>query len=239
MFTNSPPLCILAHVYYPELWNDLSDYICKLPEGQFSLYVNLVDTTFSHELLSRIRDRFPFARIYISENRGRDIGGFLRLLENIHIDDYRIYGLIHTKKSEHLPEYGGRLWRESLLAALMGTKECATENISLMLADDSIGLLAAENCRHQDISKNNEKYNELLDRLNIGADARSVEYVAGTIGFLRTDVLRRVFEGIRNLPFENGDGKSMDFHKDGQWEHATERIIGNVVRDMGYRFEWR
>ena len=236
---NSPQLCILAHVYYTELWNELSDYICNLPEGMFALYVNLVDTTFSHELLSRIRDRFPFSRIYISENRGRDIGGFLRLLENIHIDDYRIYGLIHTKKSTHLPEHGGRIWRERLLTSLMETKECATENISLMLADDSIGLLAAESCRHQDISKNNEKYNQLLDRLNIGAGARNVEYVTGTMGFLRADVLRRVFEGLRNLPFENGNGKSMDFHRDGQWEHAAERVIGNVVRDMGYRFEWR
>ena len=239
LFTNSPQLCILAHVYYTELWNELSGYICNLPEGKFALYVNLVDTTFSHELLSRIRDRFPFSRIYISENRGRDIGGFLRLLENIHIDDYRIYGLIHTKKSTHLPEHGGRIWRERLLTSLMETKECATENISLMLADDSIGQLAAESCRHQDISKNSEKYDQLLDRLNIGAGARSVEYVTGTMGFLRADVLRRVFEGLRNLPFENGNGKSMDFHRDGQWEHAAERVIGNVVRDMGYRFEWK
>ena len=249
----TPPLCVLAHVYYAELWDELSGYLRNLPEGRFVLYVNLVDTTLSHELVSRIRDRFPSSRIYISENRGRDVGGFVRLLKNIRIDDYRMYGLFHTKMSPHLQKYGtkmlrdgelvspdaGKIWRERIFTALMATRERAAENVDLMLEDETIGEIAPASCRRQEVGKNPEKYHALLDWLDVGAGARDVEYASGTMGFLRADVLRRVFEGIRDLPFEKGDDQSMEFHMEGQWEHAVERIIGNVVRDMGYRFEWR
>ena len=249
----TPPLCVLAHVYYAELWDELSGYLGNLPEGRFALYVNLVDTTLSHALVSRVRDRFPFSRIYISENRGRDIGGFVRLLKNVRIDDYRIYGLFHTKMSPYFQKYGasvvrdgktvtpdgGKIWRERIFTALMGTRERAAENVDLMLEDETIGEMAAASCRRQEMGENREKYHILLDRLDIGAGARDVEFASGTMGFLRADVLRRVFEGIRDLPFEKGDGQSMKYHMDGQWGHAVERIIGNVVRDMGYRFEWR
>ena len=234
-----PPLCLLTHVYYPELWAELSGYIGNLPEDAYHLYVNLVDTTFSHDLISRIRDRFPSARIYVSENHGRDIGGHIRLLENVQRDNYRVYGLIHTKMSPQLPTKEAALWRGRLLAALMGTKERAAENIDLMLKDETIGQIAAVDCRHTEIAGNQEDYDLLLDRLDIGASARDVEYVTGTMMFLRADVLWRVFDGVRTLPFEHGDAKSSGFHRDGQWEHAVERIIGSVVRDMNYRFEWR
>ena len=63
--------------------------------------------------------------------------------------------------------------------------------------------------------------------------------MTGTMMFLRAEVLRRLFDGVRDLPFEDSSGRSLDFHMDGQWEHAVERVIGSVVRDMNYRLEWR
>ena len=237
--TDTPALCVLAHVYYPELWNELSGYIGNLPEKAYDLYVNLVDTTFDPKLVSDIRDRFPSARIQISKNRGRDIGGHVRLLENIRIGDYRLYCLLHTKKSPQLSKAQAILWRRGLLNPLMGAKERAAENVALMLKDETIGLMAAADYRYTEIDDNEEKYEILLDRLGIGHDCKAVECVTGTMMFLRTDVLRRIFDTVRDLPFEDGSGKSSDFQSDGQWEHAVERIVGRVVRDMGYRSEWR
>ena len=236
---DAPPLCVLAHVYYPELWNELAGYVGNLPKDMYDLYVNLVDTTFDHEIVSRIRDRFPSARIYVSENRGRDIGGHVRLLENVRIEDYRMFGLVHTKVSSHVTGEKAARWRSRLLDALMGTKKRARENVNLMLKDRTIGQMAAADCRHTEVDGNREKYDLLLDKLDVGAGAREVECVTGTMMFLRAEVLRRLFDGIRDLPFEDGSGRSPDFHRDGQWEHAVERVIGSVVRDMNYRLEWR
>ena len=237
--SSARPLCVLAHVYYPELWDELSEYLSNLPEETWDLYVNLVDTSFSQGLIMRIRETFPSARIYISENVGRDIGGFCQLLRNLRMEDYRLFCLVHTKKSPHMGKGEVQLWRRKLLTPLMGTRERAVENIKLMLMHDEIGLIGSLQCRYTELNDNPKKYFELLTRLGVSEESSDVEFLSGTMMFVRREVLQRVAEVASDIPFERGEGKSLAFHRDGQWAHAVERAFGAVVRDMNYRFEWR
>ena len=232
-------LCVLVHVYYPELWPELAAYIANLPRASHDLYVNLVDGTFSQQLLTDIRAAFPEARIYISENAGRDIGGHFQLLRNLRIEDYAVFCLLHTKRSPHMAPGEVQRWRRRLLLPLLGSPERALENLELLRTDAAIGQLGAEACRYTELGANSEKYLEALKRLGIEEDASQVEFLTGTMMFVRADVLRRVFERLRDVPFEAGDGRDTAFHRDGQWAHAVERAIGAVVRDMGYRCAWR
>ena len=233
------PLCVLAHIYYPDLWDELAQYLANLPEDTYDLYVNLVDTTFTQELEQRIRDAFPAARIYVGKNVGRDIGGHFQLLRNVSMENYRFFCLIHSKKSPHLSTGDALLWRRRLLTPLLGTRELAIENLKLMLTDDTIGLIGSRRCRDTELKDNAEKFMELLDLLNVGPESRAVEFLSGTMMYLRREVLQRIFESCKDLPFEKGDDTPLQFHLDAQWAHAIERGIGNVVRDMNYRFEWR
>ena len=237
--SSTRPLCVLAHVYYPELWDELSEYLSNLPEETFDLYVNLVDTSFSQGLIMRIRETFPSARIYVSENVGRDIGGFFQLLRNLRMEDYRLFCLVHTKKSPHMGKGEVQLWRRKLLTPLMGTRERAIENIKLMLMHDEIGLIGSLQCRYTELNDNPEKYFELLNRLGVSEKANDVEFLSGTMMFVRREVLQRVAEVASDIPFENGEDESLAFHRDGQWAHAVERAFGAVVREMNYRFDWR
>ena len=233
------PLCVLAHIYYPDLWEELAGYLVNLPDGIYDLYVNLVDTTFTPELEKRVRDAFPDANICVSENVGRDIGGYFRLLRNVSMEDYRFFCLIHSKKSPHLARGDAVLWRRRLLTPLLGTQTLAVDNLKLMLTDETIGLIGSRRCRDTELRDNNDKFMELLDLLNVGPESRDVEFLSGTIMYLRREVLQRIFETCKDLPFEKGDDTPLRFHLDAQWAHAIERVIGNVVRDMNYRFEWR
>ena len=233
------PLCVLAHVYYPELWPELASYIDNLPNETYDLYVNLVDATFSQESLADIRAAFPQARVYVSENIGRDIGGHFQLLRNLRMEDYDIFCLLHTKRSPHMAPGEAQRWRRKLLLPLLGSGECAAENIALMQGDETVGQLGSAACRYTELNDNPDRYFDALRRLGVDEDPAAVEFLSGTMMFVRGAVLRRVFEGLRDVPFEMGDGGSVAFHRDGQWAHAVERAIGAVVRDMGYRFEWR
>ena len=132
-----------------------------------------------------------------------------------------------------------QLWRRKLLTPLMGTRDRAVENIELMLTHDEIGILGSRQCRYTELNDNPEKYFELLDRLGIRETPSDVEFLSGTMMFLRREVLQRVVEVASDLPFEHGQDESLAFHRDGQWAHAVERAFGAVVRDMNYRFEWR
>ena len=233
------PLCVLAHIYYPDLWEELAGYLVNLPEDTYDLYVNLVDTTSTQELEQRIRDAFPAANIYVSENVGRDIGGHFQLLRNVRMEDYRFFCLIHSKKSPHLGTGDALLWRRRLLTPLLGTRELAIENLKLMLTDDTIGLIGSGRCRDTELKDNAEKFTKLLDLLDVRPESRDVEFLSGTMMYVRREVLQRIFETCKDLAFEEGDDTHLRFHLDSQWAHAIERVIGNVVRDMNYRFEWR
>ena len=236
---NSRVLCVLAHVYYPELWSELSGYLANLPPNCYDLHINLVDTTFTQELLSSVREDFPEARVFISENEGRDIGGHFRTLQNVHIADYRLFFLIHTKKSPHMSEGEVQLWRRKLLRPLLGTAKIASDNISRLLADESIGMLGAERCRYTELNDNPEKYFDLLECFGVKKEHHKVDFLSGTMMFLRREVLERVFVEAGAIEFEPGDEKSLTFHRDGQWAHAIERVLPAVARDMNYRVEWR
>ena len=233
------PLCVLAHVYYPDLWEELAWYLANLPENAYDLYVNLVETTHTRELEQRVRDTFPAANVVISQNVGRDVGGHFQLLRNIATGDYRFFCLVHSKKSPHLASGDALLWRRRLLIPLLGTRELAIENLKLMSTDDTIGLIGSRMCRDTELRDNTGKFAELMDMLDVKPESRDVEFVSGTMMYLRREVLQRIFETCKDLPFEKGDDTPLDFHLDAQWAHAIERVIGNVVRDMDYRFEWR
>ena len=232
-------LCVLVHVYYPELWDELSRYIENLPVGGYDLYVNLVEDTFDTGLLRRVRDAFPDARVYISENVGRDIGGYFRLLDNLRIEDYPLFCLLHTKKSPHMAEGEVQRWRRRLLEPVLGTRECAADNIRTMLEDETVGIVGSSHCRYTEMDANREKYDTLLEALYISESSDEVEFLSGTMMLLRGDVLRRVFEAAQGVAFERSDAVTVEGDPDGAWAHAVERVFGAVVRDSGYRIEWR
>ena len=232
-------VCVLAHVYHADLWNELASYIGNLLDIPHHLYVNLVDSTWTEELMSEVRARFPEARIYISQNKGRDIGGFFNLLGNLEIDAYEIFCLLHTKKSPHIGELLATKWRRELLSAILGTPAIAMENILLMLNDNSVGQIGSGRWRNTEITANTRNYSKLLRMLSIGGDARECEYLSGTIMLIRGAILERLYETLKDLQFEHGDDKPVTFHRDGQYAHAVERVIGSLLRELRFEFVWR
>ena len=230
-------ICVFAHVYYAELWDELSRHIANLPEGIYDLYVNIAEGGVTRKITPAIKSKFPNAKIQVNKNFGRDIGGFFRLWENIQAEDYHAVCLLHTKKSPHVEGIGG-VWRGDLLRAILGTKERATENIKIMQVDKSVGQIGALNWRQVEPDICELKYAQLLEKIGCPEQVE-VEYLAGTMMFARTEVLAKVFSVVKDIELELGDDLSQKAHGSGQWAHAVERFIGHTVEAMGYRFFWR
>jgi len=238
--TSTPPrLCCLVHVFYPDLWPELAVYLRSLVEFHFDLRINISEPCYSRQLEIDIRREFPTATIKVSPNRGHDIGGQFFLLADIDFDDYDVFLLAHTKKA---PQYDRRsvdAWRHGLLNALIGTPDIARENLNLFATDRTLGCIGAARHRGTGLAGNEAAYRHLLRELCIAPRYHEPEFVAGTMLMTRSSVLKRLFEGLRDVPFEPADGKPPEFHLDGQLEHAIERIIGSVVRDEALRMGWR
>ena len=231
-------ICVFAHVYYAELWDELAQHIANLPEEIYDLYVNIIESGATRKIMPAIKSQFPSAKVQVNKNFGRDIGGFCWLWENIQAEDYHAVCLLHTKKSPHLGDDAGSVWREDLLRAILGTKERAEENIKIMQVDKSVGQIGALNWRQVEPDICELKYAQLLEKIG-RYEQVEVEYLAGTMMFARTKVLAEVFSVVKNLELELGDDLSQKDHGSGQWAHAVERFIGHTVETLGYRFFWR
>jgi hypothetical protein len=230
-------LCILAHLYYPDTWDEIRGYIANAGANT-DLYVNLVDSTFTAEVITKIRSDFPAAMVYISENHGRDIGGFCRLAEISRKKTYLAYVLVHGKKSPHVSEQYVKRWKKNLLNAILGSEQRVKKNVEIMSLDEQVGIIASAYHRHTEIGANDNLFAKALSIYQIDQENAAVEYVSGTMMMVRSEVMLKIVEHANDLEWENGDDLQLDKHIDGQWAHAIERIFGNVMKQQGYKFYW-
>src|SRR3984957_4701391 len=92
----SVAVAVVAHIYYEDTWADIAGALRGL-----TIPFDLIVTTVAgrERLIESIRRIFPRAELEIVENRGRDIGPFLALLERGRLDGYRYICKVHGKKS--------------------------------------------------------------------------------------------------------------------------------------------
>ena len=231
-------VCVLIHVFHTDIFPELIAYARSF-EGLLSgVFINVANSTWSLPFQRQIRDLCPGAFTLVSPNTGRDIGGFLRLLANLEIQNYELFAFMHTKMSPHIAREKGDYWRRRLLNAFAGNTEIAEGCVRLFRENPDIGVIASEEWRATDIGNNLEQYEMLLDRFGIEPEYRDVEYVSGTMFMVRREIVQRIYECLKDVEFESGDGATLESNIDGQIAHAAERVIGSVVRQMGYRFEW-
>jgi tetratricopeptide (TPR) repeat protein len=231
-------LAVLFHLYYFDLWDEIREYLHNIEE-EFDFYVNIVESIWTPEIHDRIRQDFPQARIQISQNRGKDIGGHLASMDLIDFSQYDVFCLIHTKKSPHVSHLISDQWRKDLYEAILGSQEKVKTNLEIMRKDLSVGLIGSRYWRNTDVLNNSEHYEKLLNVFDIKAEARTCEYLSGTMMFVRPLIWKTIYDKFKNNDLEAGDGKDLDFQKDGQIAHALERIIGNLVRHHGMRLFWQ
>jgi lipopolysaccharide biosynthesis protein len=231
-------VCCLIHVYYGDLWAELADSIRHFGRIPVDLRVNVAARPRCEETADKVRKDFPDALVRISPNRGRDIGGFFALMRDLDFERYDVICLLHTKKSPHLSDELGRRWRRDLLDAILVDTSTAAINVGRMLQDPTIGVVASARWRRTEIGPNRRRYRAYLDRLAISPENRKCEFAAGTMMFVRPRVLKTLYSALADVEFENYDGLPLRAQLDGQAMHAIERVVGNVVRELGLRFAW-
>jgi hypothetical protein len=236
----APRIGVHLHLFYPDLWDEISAYLAHLPAG-FGLHV----TTHKHDepLFAAIAQRFPGASISVTPNRGLDIGPFLSLLGAGTFDRYAYVCKIHSKKTPDPgggESYFGRAWRRRLLHELLGSPAQVAKILSLFDADERVGIVGAAGFRlpnervpaERALGRNQEGVSALLARC--GEDrAAALDFFAGSMFWFRPPALGKV----RALGIGPDDFPDKAYVKDGTLAHALERVIPTVAGLSGYRLE--
>ena len=230
---------VLIHIFYPDVWRELAGFAQNFRNRSFDIFINVVDEVWTPELHEEIRSLAPGAFVQLSNNGGHDVGGHIRMLDNVDIDRYDFFALMHTKRSPHIASERGAHWRRTMLRAFAGNPEIAEECVDLMLSDPSIGMIGAKEWRSFDMGKNFDQYERVLDLMGVEGANRELDYLSGTMFLIRADIMKRLRDVLRAQQWESGTGKALEFHMDGQIEHGVERAVPALARHMGYQVVYR
>lgn len=230
-------VAVVAHIYYEDTWPDIAGALRSL-----TIPFELIVTTVSgrERLIETIRRAYPHADIEVMENRGRDIGPFLALLERGRLDRYKCICKIHGKKSVDAGRktYMGAMWRRRLLFDLLGAPGAANAAIRMFERDPSIGMIGPRAFRlpnatyPEDLSwsANRRMTLEIAERMGVPAAKFQLDFFGGTMVWVRPEALKplRDLRLVADMPCESG-------LIDGDLVHALERALPTSVLAAGYK----
>ena len=174
----------------PEILSDVSNLAAA--KVNFDLYVSLadgmVDTVKSTDF---IHDKFPNAVVLVTENRGFDIGPFVRMLALVFERNikYDLLLKLHTKSARH--------WRRQLIEPLCGSVRAVQLCLQQFQTRPKIGMLGARQCIYwETLGRRPNGYYLSTLSAKYGLKLSSTKFVGGTMFWARMAPFYQHFKKI-------------------------------------------
>jgi lipopolysaccharide biosynthesis protein len=237
LFLNSPKnpttktksVAVVAHVHYPELWNDIDDRLVRMPQD-YDLFITITQGK-GELIIPTIKQRHPHAHIEITQNRGRDWGPFMTLLNQGHLHGYAAIAKVHTKKSEHRVDGDG--WRLALLDGVFESPEHINRTIKLLESDPEAGMVVPNGqiAATEHWGSNQGIVESLSARLPMAFDPDELQFSSGSMFWAKGWIIER----LSDLDLTIDDFEIEAGHYDGTTAHALERMMGIFTVTAGMR----
>jgi hypothetical protein len=235
-----PRFGVVLHLYYPDLWPEVRARLAAI-SIPFDLLVTLPPERSA--LGAEIAAEFPGAEVRVIENRGRDVGPFIELLNEGRLDSWPLVLKIHGKRSGTSGARAllGEVWRKATYHDLFGSDAQVEAILSRFSAEPRIGMVGSARLRmpggpvvmKRPFGLNREATLALAARMGIPPDAFALDFYSGTMFWVRPAMLAPLRElGLRLADFPPGAGPD-----DGALQHAIERVFGALAAKQGLRFE--
>lgn len=222
---------VIIHVFYMEPYREIIQVLDSLVEP-FDLHVTTPFASYVPGIIELADSKGLAVRVYVTPNRGRDVGPFVGLIKNGFLDKYDAVLKLHTKKS--LYSNKGDFWRRDLVSSLCGDSQTILRSISL-IRSGRCGIVGPEKYfLSNEIfwGANRERVSMILRSCGVSGDRshNRLGFFAGTMFWFSPAALagvRRV--GDEALSFEDENGK-----QDGTLAHAWERVFSLIACAEGY-----
>ena len=220
-------VAIILHVFYPDIGIEILQQV--LPKSVYFDKI-LVTHSMTKDVMTEFQSKVPNellskCHFMVVENRFRDCGPFIQAASSPFLSDCEVFLKLHSKKSPHLPNDEGALWRRDLIDGLLNPKDI--ENLIGQLAADPGPSWA---CPGRWISTKSDwgfnsfqvwKLTRMLDIPFLGPQS----FPVGNMYWLNKGVLCTFHLLARQI---SSDDKSLfsSLH-DGSLSHALERLPGS------------
>ncbi|WP_343116079.1 rhamnan synthesis F family protein [Ostreiculturibacter nitratireducens] len=224
---------VFAHIFYPDLAEEMLSYANKAPRGRTRLFISTDTASKAREIEAAClrHARHPY-EIRITPNRGRDIAPMISGYRD-RLAEVRFAVHIHSKKSRHYAKEF-TAWRRHLFEGTLGSEQLVA-NILDILATEGIGAYAPDH------------FGPILPLIQWGGNfetARALvrmmghelqreaplDLPSGSMFWFRTEALAPLLTlGLTPLHFDPETGQT-----DGTLAHAIERIFFHTVEMAGF-----
>lgn len=209
-------LAIVIHCFYPDILKEIINRLKKHAPLQAKLFVTCPPE--KKPIVDNILRTSGFNYFLLpTQNRGRDVLPFFKILPYILKDNYSTILKLHTKKSKHRND--GDEWRDDLYEKLTSNIASAQQAFK---NDVAIGLIGpAGHILPMDSYWGSNEKNVLQIAARHGLSREQVfelQFIAGTMFFCRTSTLTPLINMVNEDDFELEEGQT-----DGTFAHAIER----------------
>lgn len=223
-------LAVVIHVHYIDVFDRILENLLR-NHTPYSLYVTTSFDLKQDVETSLLNARINCARLVCSENRGRDVRPFMKLLPILEKEGFEFVLKLHTKKSPHRRD--GEQWGQNLITGLIGSANLKA-GLRRFLTDPELGLLAPKGtlCNYLEGDHPNQPLLDLLlnqfeyDRSRI----RDSKFPAGNMFLARVSALKM----MSTLAIADSQFESEPLALDGTIAHAIERVFGVAPQISGY-----
>jgi lipopolysaccharide biosynthesis protein len=224
-------LAIAIHAFYPEIFASVLSMIEKdSGSSKIKLYITVPQDKYQ-EVLEITKNSNITYKIVITENRGRDVLPFLRIIPEILADGNDIILKIHTKNSNHLRRKEN--WRVDLYEKLIG-EGSIKKYLEIFANHPHIGLIGpSDHILPLELyyGANAQRIINICEMLEIPLNnLKQVHFVAGSMFYIRKEILILLNKlNLEEIVFEEEQKQN-----DGTSAHAFERIFGILMNHSGY-----
>lgn len=224
-------LAIAIHAFYPEIFASVLSMIEKdFVSSKITLYITVPQDKYQ-EIHDIIKNTNIVYKILITENRGRDVLPFLRIISDIIADGNDLILKIHTKNSNHLRRKEN--WRVDLYDKLIGDG-AIKKYLKIFINNPHIGMIGpSDHILPLELyyGANAQNIINLCNLLRIPLNnLKQIHFVAGSMFYVRKEVLLP----LSNLNLDEIEFDEEQSQNDGTAAHAFERIFGVLINQSGY-----
>ncbi|WP_027231312.1 rhamnan synthesis F family protein [Phyllobacterium sp. UNC302MFCol5.2] len=228
--TIKPPLIVICHCHYEEVVDELILILDRLPDGS-QVHV----TSSSPSVLASFKSGWRRSKVSLdvlaTENKGRDVLPFLKVLALLKLPDNIPILKIHGKRSLYSPT--GEKWRRDLLNELIPSEAGVQKIVNEFGNSPKLAMIGASGSYVSDLrywGSNQARVFKFMTSAGSNPPASDdLGFYAGTMFWIRSQCANEILSNVDLDQFETEDGQ-----RDGTYGHVLERAIPMTLRSQGW-----
>ncbi|WP_324021235.1 hypothetical protein GC090_07405 [Pantoea sp. JZ29] len=222
-------IAVIIHIFYPDISSEIREYIEKIPKN-IDVFITVPEESYIPGIIDLFIASASSLFIAVTENKGRDVYPFVKVMQSYDFKKYTMVLKLHTKKSKYSTL--GDIWRKNIYSGLLSSA-ANIDKLYSSFNEGQVGIaapfkdyLSSENYW----GANKERVYTYAKRLGIDNDKINLFFVGGTMFWFKPDALYPLVELICEKDFEEELNQ-----QDGTFAHVFERLTCLSTMSKGYK----